>query len=185
MGFRWILNRKVRKEDAETFLEHYYPLRILCACRPVGRFSAGSAVKKRLPGCNIGTIICVIRPKSKAKHMNDNLKDLLTPLFILGTLGASVYFFTKVITDYILKKKMIEKGFVNDDTQAIFKQHNLDADKFPSLKWGLIAFFAGLSLIIMEYVPVTPESPLPYGLFTIAVSLGFLIYFFIVKKDAK
>ena len=117
--------------------------------------------------------------------MNDNLKDLLTPLFILGTLGASVYFFTKVMTDYILKKKMIEKGFVNDDTQAIFKQHNLDADKFPSLKWGLIAFFAGLSLIIMEYVPVTPESPLPYGLFTIAVSLGFLIYFFIVKKDAK
>lgn len=116
--------------------------------------------------------------------MNENLADLLTPLFILGTLGASVYFFTKVMTEYTLKKKMIEKGFVNDDTQAIFKQHGLN-DKFPSLKWGLIAFFAGLSLIIMEYIPVRPESPLPYGLFTIAVSLGFLIYYFIVKKEPK
>ena len=117
--------------------------------------------------------------------MDRNLQQLLMPIFVLGSLGTSVYFFTKVLTDYILKKKMIEKGFVNDDTQAIFKQHNLDESKFPSLKWGLIAFFAGLSLIIMEYVPVSPQSPLPYGLFTIAVSLGFLIYYFIVKKEVK
>jgi len=40
-----------------------------------------------------------------------------------------------MMTDYILKKKMIEKGFVNDDTQAILSStppHN----KYPSLKWG-------------------------------------------------
>jgi len=49
----------------------------------------------------------------------------------------------------------------------------------------LIIFFAGLSLVIMEYVPVQPQSPLPYGLFAVAVSLGFLIYYFLVKKDLK
>jgi hypothetical protein len=117
--------------------------------------------------------------------MDHNLQQLLMPLFVLGSLGTAIYFVTKVLTDYILKKKMIDKGFVNDDTQAIFKQHDLNESKYPSLKWGLIAFFAGLSLIIMEYIPVTPESPLPYGLFTISVSLGFLIYFFIVKKESK
>jgi hypothetical protein len=37
----------------------------------------------------------------------------------------------------------------------------------------------------MEYVPVSPESPLPYGLFAVAVSLGFLIYYFIVKQNAE
>jgi len=115
--------------------------------------------------------------------MNDGLRQVLMPITIMGTLGASVYFFTKVLTDYILKKKMIEKGFVNDDTQAIFKNHSANENKYPSLKWGLLAFFAGLSLIIMEYIPVTPESPLPYGLFTVAVSLGFLIYYFVVKQS--
>ncbi len=105
------------------------------------------------------------------------------PIAIMGTMGASVYFFTKVMTDYILKKKMIEKGFVNDDTQAVFKNHSTSESKFPSLKWGLLIFFAGLSLIIMEYIPVSPESPLPYGLFAVAVSLGFLIYYFIVKQS--
>lgn len=115
-----------------------------------------------------------------------DLRQVLMPISIIGSFGLSIYFFTKVMTDYILKKKMIEKGFVNDDTQAIFKQHQQAADnKFNSLKWGLIAFFAGLSLIIMEYIPTTPESPLPYGLFVVSVSFGFLIYYFIVKKDIE
>ncbi|MEJ0054490.1 MAG: hypothetical protein WDN75_01885 [Bacteroidota bacterium] len=72
----------------------------------------------------------------------------------------------------------------NDDTQAIFKQHSNDG-KYSSLKWGLLAFFGGLSLIIMEFIRVSPDSPLPYGLFAVAVSLGFLIYYFLVKKDLK
>jgi hypothetical protein len=111
--------------------------------------------------------------------------DVLMPIAILGSLGASIYFFAKVMTEYILKKKMIDKGFVNDDTQAIFKQHSLADNKYASLKWGLITFFGGLSLIIMEYVPVSPESPLPYGLFAVSVSFGFLIYYFLVKHEAK
>lgn len=115
--------------------------------------------------------------------MNHALRDVLMPLTIIGSFGAAIYFFTKVMTDYILKKKMIEKGFVNDDTQAIFKQHTSD-NRYSSLKWGLIIFFAGLSLVIMEYIPTGPESPLPYGLFALAVSLGFLIYYFVIKKEA-
>lgn len=115
--------------------------------------------------------------------MNHALRDVLMPLTIIGSFGTAIYFFTKVMTDYILKKKMIEKGFVNDDTQAIFKQHTSD-NRYSSLKWGLIIFFAGLSLVIMEYIPTGPESPLPYGLFALAVSLGFLIYYFVIKKEA-
>ncbi len=112
--------------------------------------------------------------------------DVLLPIAIIGSFGTSIYFFTKVMTDYILKKKMIDKGFVNDDTQAIFKtQSETGENKYSSLKWGLITFFAGLSLIIMEYIPATPDSPLPYGLFAVSVSLGFLIYYFIVKKEIE
>lgn len=117
--------------------------------------------------------------------MDSNLREVLMPIAILGSFGTAIFFFVKVMTDYILKKKMIEKGFVNDDTQAIFKQHAGTEGKYSSLKWGLIIFFAGLSLIIMEYIPARPESPLPYGLFAVAVSLGFLIYYFIVKKESQ
>lgn len=117
--------------------------------------------------------------------MNGELRDVLMPITIMGSFSAGIYLFTKVMTDYLLKKRMVDKGFVNEDTQAIFKQHVAKDNKFASLKWGLIIFFAGLSLIIMEYLPSGPESPLPYGLFAVSVSLGFLIYYFLVKKDSK
>jgi hypothetical protein len=111
--------------------------------------------------------------------------DVLMPIAILGSFGTSIYFFTRVMTDYILKKKMIEKGFVGEEAQSIFKQQQTADNKYSSLKWGLIVFFAGASLVLMEYIPTRGDSPLPYGLFAIAVSLGFLIYYFIVQREAK
>jgi hypothetical protein len=115
-----------------------------------------------------------------------NLTQVLMPISIIGSFGMALYYFTRTLTDYILKKKMIEKGFVNDDTQAIFKQHQgVEVSKYPSLKWGLIALFSGIGLIIMEYIPVRPDSPLPYGLFAVSVSVGFLIYYFLVQRESK
>jgi hypothetical protein len=140
--------------------------------------------------CNILCKARVLRPKYEKQNLNNTtmdqeLKDVLMPVTIFGGLGGSIYFFTKVMTDYVLKKKMIEKGFVNDDTQAIFKQQTSIDNRYSSLKWGLIMLFAGLSLVVMEYIPTYPESPLPYGLFAVFVSIGFLIYYFMVKKENK
>lgn len=116
--------------------------------------------------------------------MNTHLAEVLMPIAILGSFGGAVYFFTRVLSDYSLKKKMIDKGYVNDDTQAIFKQHAGD-NKYTSLKWGLIIFFAGMALILMEFIPARPDSPLPYGLFAVSVSLGFLIYYFMIQREQK
>lgn len=106
------------------------------------------------------------------------------PIAAIGSLGFAIVAFVKTLTTYYLRKRMVEKGFVNDDAQAIFKIHT-DANKYSSLKWGLIILFGSLSLIIMEFIPVEPESPLPYGLFAFFISLGFLLYFFLVSKLIK
>ena len=114
--------------------------------------------------------------------MDQELTDVLQPLVVLGAIGTTIVLFTRAISEHILKKKMIEKGYVNDDTQAIFKR-NTDEDKYSSLKWGLIILFAGLSLVMMEFIQYDTTSPLPYGLFAVFVSLGFLIYYFMIKKE--
>lgn len=114
--------------------------------------------------------------------MDHDLRNFLAPLFVLGTIGTSVIVFTKTIADYILKKKMIDKGYVNEDTQAIFKT-NTDENRYTSLKWGLIILFGGIALILIEFIPRGHESSLPYGVFAVFVSLGFLVYYFIVKRE--
>jgi ABC-type maltose transport system permease subunit len=114
--------------------------------------------------------------------MDQNLRDVLMPLAVIGSFTVGIVVFTRTLTDYILKKRMIDKGYVNDDAQAIFKRHS-DENKYASLKWGLIVFFAGLSLILMEFIDFDRHSSLPYGLFAVSVSLGFLIYYFMIKKE--
>jgi hypothetical protein len=111
------------------------------------------------------------------------IDNVLAPFVILGTIGASIIFFTRIITDYILKKKMIEKGHIDEGSQSIFKKEVEADSKFASLKWGLIVFFGGVSLVAMEYIPYSRDSTLPYGLFALAVSLGFLVYYFVVKNE--
>lgn len=104
------------------------------------------------------------------------------PVAILGTIGTSIVLFSRTISDYILKKKMIDKGYVNEDTQAIFKR-NTEENRFTSLKWGLIILFAGLSLVVLEFIDYETSSPFPYGIFAVFVSIGFLLYYFMVKKE--
>ena len=113
------------------------------------------------------------------------ITDVLMAVAIFAGIGITLVVFTRVITDYILKRNMINKGYVNDDTQAIFKKHASEESeyKYPSLKWGLILFFAGTALILLEFIQYNIQSPLPYGMVTVGVSLGFLIYYFIVRKS--
>ncbi|MFN9328181.1 MAG: hypothetical protein ACK576_02735, partial [Cyclobacteriaceae bacterium] len=63
------------------------------------------------------------------------LFEVLIPVAIFGGLGGSIYFFAKVMTDFNLKKRMIEKGYVNEETQSIFRNMSTD-NKYAALKWG-------------------------------------------------
>jgi hypothetical protein len=110
--------------------------------------------------------------------------EVLMPIAIFGGFGTTLYFFTKVLTDYILKKKMIEKGYVNEESQSLFKEQKV-TDRYSALKWGLIIFSAGVALIIIDSLGVDGDSTLPYGVFAVCVSLGFLVYYYIVKKEIR
>ncbi len=117
-------------------------------------------------------------------YMGGGLFDVMMPVAILGSFGLTIYFFTKVVTDYILKKKMIDKGFVNADSQSIFKQQTAE-NKFSALKWGIIVLSGGIALILIHSLDVDPETPLPYGIFSVCIAVGFLVYYVIVKRELK
>lgn len=110
--------------------------------------------------------------------------NVLMPIGILGSIGASLYLIIKAITEYILRKKMIEKGYVNDENQSILKQHQTEG-RFSALKWGIIILSVGIALIVIHSAHVDPETPLPYGIFAVCLSGGFLAYYFIVRKDLR
>jgi len=112
--------------------------------------------------------------------MDDNLLELLGPVSIIGTFGLTLSFFIKTLTDYFLRKKMVEKGLVGVDASELLK--NQENSKLASLKWGLIVFFGGIGLILLEAIPYEKTSTLPFGVFAISLSAGFLTYFILARK---
>lgn len=113
------------------------------------------------------------------------MNDVLTILIVFGSITTAILMLTKFITDYRLKKNLIEKGYVDKEAQFFFRRKGEEQNRYSSLKWGLVIFFAGLSLVVIEFIPVSHDSPLPYGLFSLSVAIGFLIYYFLTRPGRK
>lgn len=112
------------------------------------------------------------------------MPEFLIPLSVLAPVGLTIYFMTKALTDYYLRKKMVEKGMTGDDATKILAKEIREVGKYRSLKWGLIVLFGGIGLILSEmFASFRRPSAIPFGILAISISLGFLIYFFIVKNN--
>jgi len=85
---------------------------------------------------------------------------------------------------YKLKKQMIRLGITDPlAIQELKKSEYLI--KSDPLKWGLVLFFGGIGLIILNYTPYQINSLLPYGIEMVFISIGFISYFFISQKTIK
>jgi len=121
-------------------------------------------------------------------------------------LMAAVVFYAfyeiiKNFTDFLLRRKIIKAGHfesagILEQKVASLSPENQEANKYPSLKWGLVAFFAGIGFIIINqmspslynqdnYRNFMDDSLLPFGIELVSISLGFLVYFMIVNFSKK
>ena len=120
--------------------------------------------------------------------------DHLSDVLITAVVFASIYYILNLLTDYLLKRKLIkaeqyERVGILDNPRPASEEVN----RYPSLKWGLVALMSGLGLILIEVLRwINPDmfdyrnnSVLPFGILLVFVSLGFLIYFFIMNGKKK
>lgn len=121
-------------------------------------------------------------------------------------LMASVVFYAifqilKNFTDFLLKRKIIKAGHFENAgilAQKVASENaeDQDSNRYPSLKWGLVAFFAGIGFILINQMSPNIDnydmhrnfmehSLLPFGIELVSISLGFIIYFLIVTFMKK
>lgn len=108
--------------------------------------------------------------------------DDLIPIVAIITTFGSVILFVTTLTNYSLKKKLIDKNMVNEDASNLFKTVS---SKQNALKWGLISLFGGFGLIIIDSMNLDGDDAMPYGIIAVCVAVGFLVYYFIVNRDEK
>lgn len=117
----------------------------------------------------------------------------LSEIIVTAVVFTGIYYILSLIADFLLKRKLIkaqqyERVGILDNPKPV----SAEVNKYPSLKWGLVALMSGLGLILVEWLRYyDPElvdyrnSVLPFGILLVFVSLGFLIYFFIMNAKKK
>lgn len=106
--------------------------------------------------------------------------DDLIPIVAIISVFGSVILFVTTLTNYSLKKKLIDKDMVNTETANLFKKQD---NKHSALKWGLIVLFGGIGLIIIDAMGLDGDDAMPYGIEAVSIALGFLAYYGIMKKE--
>lgn len=109
--------------------------------------------------------------------------DIVLTVFItFAFTGFTTIGIIKGITSYRLRRKMIEAGLVNEEAMELLKDGSKDS-YYSSLKWGLILFFSGIGLVVINTMDLYYDSTAAYGIVITASSLGFLVYFMFMKKE--
>lgn len=113
----------------------------------------------------------------------------MVELLVTIVVFFSFYHIFKLLSDHILKSRLIKAGHIDKAGILETPKVNAEVNKYPSLKWGLVALMTGIGFIIIEimriYVPQTIDynnAVLPVGILLVFISMGFLIYFFIMNR---
>ncbi len=109
------------------------------------------------------------------------MDDGIVASIILGICFWGFVSIIKTIFEYRTLNKLIEK------TNAEINTRDLNLPKFSSpihnLKWGIIIFLGGFGLVLIHLLDLSSDSPLPYGIESLCIASGFILYFFIEKSS--
>ncbi len=125
----------------------------------------------------------------------------MNDFFIPAVIFTGIYYILKNFTDFLLKRKIIkaghfEKAGILEQQVSSETSEAREVNKYPSLKWGLVAFFAGIGFIIINQMSPSvnnevnfdlfmQRSVLPFGIELVSISLGFIVYFLIVNFSKR
>ena len=115
------------------------------------------------------------------------MDDGLVASIILGICFWGFIGIIKSISEYKLHNKLIERSKPEIELDDFNLPNNYR--KVSNLKWGIIIFLGGIGLILIHYLKLSSDSPLPYGIESIFIALGFILYFlverFSISKSKK
>ena len=110
------------------------------------------------------------------------MENIIVPIGVIGIIFFGVVSIIRAVTDYQLRRKLIQLGHVDKEAVNLLQKSN--DNRAVSLKWGLIILFGGIGLIIISITGIeSQDSALPLGVVAVSVSIGFLLYYFLRRND--
>lgn len=114
----------------------------------------------------------------------NGMEIVLIQVVVFSFTGFTTLGVIKLITNYRLKKRMIDAGLVDEQSMEFLKDGSKE-DHNSSLKWGLILFFIGIPLMLIESLDWYYDTAAAGGVIMTGASLGFIVYFIFMRREMK
>ncbi|HYX05854.1 MAG TPA: hypothetical protein VE912_03895 [Bacteroidales bacterium] len=113
-------------------------------------------------------------------------------VFAMVVVFTAIYMVIKSFTDFLLKRKIINSGHIDKAGILVQENEKGESNRYPTLKWGLVSFFAGIGLVLLGILSRYgwnfnnyEGSMLSFGIELVYIAAGFLIYFLIMSVREK
>ena len=106
--------------------------------------------------------------------------EIFLPISIFGSIAVII----KIISDNVIRSKLIQKGLVDENIKYLFDK-KYSSHPTNNLKWGFILIGIGLPLLLRQMFPDLFSDEGMIGLMFILAGVGFIVYYNIAKKESQ
>ena len=105
----------------------------------------------------------------------------LTAVLIVATIFFSLSSIVRTIVDNNLRKKLIDKGMLNEDVKFLY-QSRQEGQISNSLKWGMVLIAVGAAVLIGQYAPYSFHEEATISAMFIMAGLALIAYYVMAKQ---
>jgi hypothetical protein len=119
------------------------------------------------------------------------MSEQIGAAIIVAVVFFGIYSLLKVLTDYLLRRKIVKSGHI--EKAGILESVEAETARYPTLKWGMVALFAGAGMILIHILSRAgqlnwdqgADAFLPLGIEFVFIAAGFLLYFLIATSKKQ
>ncbi|OQX95371.1 hypothetical protein B6I21_05785 [candidate division KSB1 bacterium 4572_119] len=106
-----------------------------------------------------------------------SLGELLIPLSIFLPVALII----KIISDNSIRRKLIEKGMVDENVKFLFLKKQ-SFHPISNIRWGLVLIGIGLPFLIRQVATFDISDEGVIGMMLVFAGIGFVVYYFLAQK---
>jgi hypothetical protein len=107
-----------------------------------------------------------------------------TPVLVLAVFAWALTTTVRIFSEHRTRRKLIEARLDDSEIRALLSRPEA-ADRFSSLKWGLLLVGVGMALVSVQFLPYSGDDPITFGLMFLYGGVALLLYHVIAGIIAR
>jgi len=110
------------------------------------------------------------------------MSENLVPIIIVPVIFFAFYMVIRTISDNGVRRKIIEKGMVDENVQHLFKSTHREF-RPNSLKWGMVLIALGAAILVGQIAPYSFQEEITISAMFILSGLALVVYYIVAAKS--